>query len=553
MKIPNRFLLSVTSSVVFLGAGSGHAEDPVVYSDLIAPVLEAKCASCHGADKQKGKLRVDSLDHLLKGGSEGPSVVPGKVDESLSMVRIDLPLDDDEHMPPEDKEQLTDDEVKLLSFWISKGASPTAKVSQLGLSEELKGNVTTVLASLKAMPAKPAVTVEDTQKMEAQKKLAEEIMAKVNATGATLMPIAQNTSDLRFSALNVATEFGDSQLKMLEPVANQIAMVDIARTKVSNAGLATIGKMVNLRQLKVEQTSISDEGLKALSGLGNLEYLNLYGTNVTDAGLAYLADLKKLNRLYLWQSKATSEGAEKLNKLLPDVIINLGWEHESKQKTVEVAAANPPTPTPTPTPTPAPTPKPAAPKPAPVTPAKAPAPAPAAPTPASTAVASLTLAVVDSHLKAATEEVARLQSGATKALQNAEKEAKTAADAVEVAKKESAAKQKAAELANAQIKDLEEAVKAIQGALETTKTKPSLAALSKRLEAEITEAGKMLADGKTKADAAAKAAQASVAAISTAQNQATAKASEVEKARKQVAKFEAVSKSIAAAAASTQS
>lgn len=544
MKIPHRFF--VPSAALLLPFGNlAQAEDSVVYTDIIAPVLEAKCVSCHGADKQKGKLRMDTMDFLKKGGGEGPAIVAGNVDESLAMFRIDLPLDDDEHMPPEDKPQMTADEVQLLRIWIEKGANPTAKVSQLGLPADLKAKVPAILASLETKPGKPAPTAEELKNAEAKKKLASEVMSKVNATGATLMPIAQNTPELRFSALNVAKEFGDSQLKMLEPIADQIATVDIARTKISDAGLATIGKMVNLRQLKVEKTDVSDAGLKHLSGLKNLEYLNLYGTKVTDSGLTHLAGLSKLSRLYLWQSKATSQGADKLKKNLPNVIINLGWEHEAKSKAVQVAAAKPaakPSP-----------PKPAT-KPAPTKPATKPAPkpAPTTPAPAAAASAGITLATLESHLKAAHDEATRLNSTADKALASAKSAAATANAAVEKVKKDAAAKQKAAELAKGQIKDREAAVKAIQGALETTKTQEALAALSKRLEADLKEAQKLLTDGKNAVTAAEAAAKTATSAIAAAEKTAAAKAQAVDLATKQVAKVQAITKSVAAAVAAAK-
>src|SRR6185503_3599845 len=60
--------------------------------------------------------------------------------------------------------------------------------------------------------------------------------------------------------------------------------------------------------------------------LANLEYLNLYGTAVTDAGLAHLSGMKNLKNLYLWQTKVTADGAASLKKSLPTVTINRGEE-----------------------------------------------------------------------------------------------------------------------------------------------------------------------------------------------------------------------------------
>lgn len=90
-------ILTLSPGLV-LAAGA----DSVLYKDLVQPILNAKCVSCHGPDKQKGKLRLDTLDAIMK-GSDGENVIPGKVEESLLTHRILLPKDDDDVMPPEDE------------------------------------------------------------------------------------------------------------------------------------------------------------------------------------------------------------------------------------------------------------------------------------------------------------------------------------------------------------------------------------------------------------------------------------------------------------------
>jgi hypothetical protein len=57
-------------------SGVTPGKSGLVYDDLVAPLLAARCTSCHGAKKQKGKLRLDTLAGLEKGGKAGPAVVP---------------------------------------------------------------------------------------------------------------------------------------------------------------------------------------------------------------------------------------------------------------------------------------------------------------------------------------------------------------------------------------------------------------------------------------------------------------------------------------------
>lgn len=92
-------------------------------------VLREKCGDCHGAGKQKGKLRVDSLGAMLAGGKHGPAVVPGRPGESLLVKRVELPLEADGHMPPKDKPQLDAAEFALLASFVRglsthSGAAP---------------------------------------------------------------------------------------------------------------------------------------------------------------------------------------------------------------------------------------------------------------------------------------------------------------------------------------------------------------------------------------------------------------------------------------------
>lgn len=110
-------------------------------------MLEVKCNKCHNADKSKGDLRMDTHELLLKGGEgePGKTVIPGKADESLAITRVKLPLDDDDHMPPEGKEQMNDEETALLHWWIQEGASATLKVKDAKFPPQMKPLVDSLL------------------------------------------------------------------------------------------------------------------------------------------------------------------------------------------------------------------------------------------------------------------------------------------------------------------------------------------------------------------------------------------------------------------------
>ncbi len=83
----------------------------------VRPLLVRKCLSCHGEDHQKGSLRLDSLEAILKGGDSGPAIVPGKPDESLLVEAIRY---ESFEMPPSGK--LSDKEIDTLVRWVELGA-----------------------------------------------------------------------------------------------------------------------------------------------------------------------------------------------------------------------------------------------------------------------------------------------------------------------------------------------------------------------------------------------------------------------------------------------
>ncbi len=66
-------------------------EDAMVYADMVRPILEAKCISCHNSDKAKGGLIMESNASLLKGGRDGALWDSTQDDFGLMLRRIHLP------------------------------------------------------------------------------------------------------------------------------------------------------------------------------------------------------------------------------------------------------------------------------------------------------------------------------------------------------------------------------------------------------------------------------------------------------------------------------
>ena len=110
----------------------------VIYTQIIHPILEEKCISCHGPKKKKSGLRVDTYEYMLEGGDEDECLVPGDVENSTLITLLNLPLDDELRMPPEGDPQMTEDEIKLLTWWVKIGAPEKATLGEVELTEDME-------------------------------------------------------------------------------------------------------------------------------------------------------------------------------------------------------------------------------------------------------------------------------------------------------------------------------------------------------------------------------------------------------------------------------
>ena len=98
----------------------------VTYEADIKPIFEKSCVKCHGAEKQKGKLRLDSLAATLKGGEDGKVIEAGNSAKSMLVHNVAHVGDEDMFMPPPDNKDkiqpLTKEQVGLIRAWIDQGA-----------------------------------------------------------------------------------------------------------------------------------------------------------------------------------------------------------------------------------------------------------------------------------------------------------------------------------------------------------------------------------------------------------------------------------------------
>jgi uncharacterized membrane protein/mono/diheme cytochrome c family protein len=265
----------------------------MVYADVIQPIFEQKCISCHNADKLKGQLNLATMDALLKGGKTGKLFVAGKPDISLLMERIHLPMEEKKHMPPSGKTQLTPQEMTLLALWVKGNAEHKKKVIDLPATDSLRLLATTLF--------KPVDAVESFDFDAAD----EETVKSLNNDYRTVAPLAKESPALAVNLYNKAT-YSPEKLAELSPINQQVVYLNLNKMPVKDPDLKRVAQFGNLQKLDLNFTDITGSGLSELAGLSKLKTLALSGTNVSyDVLQKQLGNLKSLQTISLWNTKLT--------------------------------------------------------------------------------------------------------------------------------------------------------------------------------------------------------------------------------------------------------
>ncbi len=286
--------------------------DTVVFAALVDPIFQTRCVSCHGPERQRGGLRLDSHDLLVQGGESGP-------DTGLIARSLRLPIDDDRRMPPRDRTQLTADEIAIITWWVRSGADEHARVRDLEKTAVIE----------RVLKRKLNLTPEeDTVPMREWDEIASLVETLGAEMGVRLQRVERGSDALEIPFLTPDSGFGDEELARLAPVEANMVTLNIGRGRITDDGMEHIGRMKNLTRLDLSNTQVSDAGLIHLAELPRLEYLNLYGTKITDGGLKPLQRVSSLRRIYLWQTGVTDEGLATLYQSLRDEARIEMWREE---------------------------------------------------------------------------------------------------------------------------------------------------------------------------------------------------------------------------------
>ncbi len=284
--------------------------DLTVYNSLVNPIFTSKCTSCHNEKKKKGNFQLHTFELLLKGGKSGKKMIADSVENSELVRRMLLDKNEEKHMPPKGKRQLTKAEIDLIYWWIQNGASPEKKLIAVKTNDTIKA----FFANQESV-IKPALHLQNVKEANPADLLPFE---KIHWL---VKPVSKGSPFLEVNAINVPS-LNDTYTTLLLKIAPQVAWLQLADTKITDAGMADIAKCPNVLKLNLKNTGITNASLQSINQLKQLEYLNIVGTGIDDIGLLQLNVNKSLKKLFCWDSKITKEGVARFKALNPSVEID---------------------------------------------------------------------------------------------------------------------------------------------------------------------------------------------------------------------------------------
>jgi uncharacterized membrane protein len=278
------------------GAASlANAGANTFYGARVEPIFEVRCVTCHGPDKHKANLRLDSYRAVMRGGKNGPVVRAGNVQGSDLFRRITLPPGHDDFMPKEGKRSLSLDQVKLIELWIGAGASGTLPVD--AIKDAPVGSASSTVA------AEVVFEEIDTAAVTRLRAGIAPLVAQLQKRFPNIVEYeSRGSANLYLNASILGPKFGDSDLAALVPLAEHITVADFSRTAITDRSASSIAAMKRLRVLRLMHTGITDATVQELGSLDQLEALNVFDTRVTPAALSTIARLPKLAHCYAGQT-----------------------------------------------------------------------------------------------------------------------------------------------------------------------------------------------------------------------------------------------------------
>ena len=215
-----------------------------VFNQVISPILDSKCVKCHNTGKSKGNLMLSSIDKILLGGEKGQIIKSNSSVDSRLYTYLNLPIDDEMHMPPDGNSQLNDNEKELIKLWIDEGADfyNFRKMNDDNFSKEI----------LSFLP-KEIASVDPPNRNDLVKLIENEFRIERIST-------ENNFIDVKYQGKS----FKQSYLRLLSKVSDNIKRLDLSFVDLSSIDLSRVDNFENLTYLNLNNTKLTTKKIQKL-------------------------------------------------------------------------------------------------------------------------------------------------------------------------------------------------------------------------------------------------------------------------------------------------
>ncbi|MGC6455002.1 MAG: c-type cytochrome domain-containing protein [Coraliomargaritaceae bacterium] len=311
--VPGRTLSQTLApaSTVLTAQQSEEIDTRVALFHAAHTVFERNCLSCHGSTKKKGGYRLDTQKSLFTAGkSKIAPVLAGNPADSHIIMRMILPRENDEAMPPIEKDPVPASDLEAVRQWILAGAYWPTDAEMRMAAESFKdyGNAETD-ALLKAISAFG-------------------VKAEYNAWG---------DDSVRIDLAVVHPGKLESALGALSNFRTELTWLDSSNLELPEPFLNDLSRFAKLQRLHLDGTNINDAQLKQIGSLKELQYLNLFNTGITDQSVPTLRALPSLRKVYLGSTAITQSAVDSLRQARP----NLEIVHQSPRPFISSGRPNP--------------------------------------------------------------------------------------------------------------------------------------------------------------------------------------------------------------------
>lgn len=272
------------------------------FLDVVQPLLELRCVTCHNPSKIKGGLLLDTYANILLGGESGAAVTPGNLPASELSVRINHDPEHDDFMPSGGKTPFTDAQTQVIDWWILTAAPESGALAELDVDAE------TLALIAEAIAVDLIVSNLDELGLPIVSAASHDVIMKLESLGFDATPISEKSGYLDIDFYRIGDEgISDERVTALLQARDHIAWLNLGNSGLQDHQLATIAQLSNLLKLDISKNPVTDAGIKELRSLPNLVSLNLHATQITDEALTSLDKLPNLEQSFLWSTAVNLE------------------------------------------------------------------------------------------------------------------------------------------------------------------------------------------------------------------------------------------------------